>query len=530
MRQTIIIATILVVLSTSLMVAGCTGTTGMTTATAAGAAADGVSAQTSSQANTAPPPGGSLPGGNFTPSSGGMGPGGSPPDGMRPDGNSTTSSGGMGPGGVPPGGMMSGGNSSSSSGGIGPGGAPGGSSPGASSYTFSGMYTLNGSSASETDGLYTSETQDISAVYVTDGGNLNLVNPTIVTSGETSSNDASSFYGLNAAVLANDGSTVTITGGSISSSGSGANGAFPTGTGSTIILTDVDISATGGGGHGVMATNGGILTLTDVDITTTGANGAPLATDRGSGMVTATRGIVFASGRDSPGIYSTGIITVTDSIVTTTGSEAAVIEGFNSIILKNTTLTGGVEKTGGSMIYQSMSGDADAGTGTFTMTGGSYTSTAGPAFFVTNTNAVITLTGVKVTSNSATLIKAAGTDRWGTSGSNGGAVTFTADGEALTGSLVTDSISSIDATLKNNSSLTGSINSAALTLDATSTWTVTGDSALTSLSDSRGISGTTITNIYGNGHMVTYDPGLAANSALGGQTYSLANGGTLTPT
>jgi len=163
------------------------------------------------------------------------------------------------------------------------------------------------------------------------------------------------------------------------------------------------------------------------------------------------------------------------------------------------------------------------------MTGGSYNSTAGPAFFVTNTNAVITLTGVCVTSASDTLIKAAATDRWGTSGRNGGTVTFTADNETLTGSLVTDSTSSIAATLRNGSSLTGAINSAALNLDATSTWAVTGDSALTSLSDAGGISGTTITNIIGNGHTVTYDKSLAGNSALRGNTYTLVNGGTLTP-
>ena len=62
-----------------------------------------------------------------------------------------------------------------------------------------------------------------------------------------------------------------------------------------------------------------------------------------------------------------------------------------------------------------------------------------------------------------------------------------------------------------------------------STWTVTGDSKLTSLSDTSGISGTSITNIYGNGHTVTYDKSLAANSALGGKTYTLNGGGTLTP-
>jgi len=432
----------------------------------------------------------------------------------------------MGTGGATPGGRGQGGPEGSGQTGS---GVPGGSSSGSSSYTFSGTYTLDGGTASETGKTYSSSTNDISAVYVTGNGDLTLINPTIITTGETSSSDASSFYGLNAAVLASDGGKVTINGGSITTSGSGANGAFPTGTGSTIVLNRVSIKATGGGGHGVMATNGGTLVLTDVDIDTTGANSAPLATDRGSGTVTATRGTIICSGTDSPAIYSTGVITVTDATATATGSEAAVIEGFNSIILENTTLTGGVAKTGGTMIYQSMSGDADAGTGTFTMDGGSYTSTAGPAFFVTNTNARITLDSVKVTSNSDTLINAAGTTRWGTSGSNGGTVTFTAENTALTGSLVTDSISSIDATLKNGASLTGAINSAALTLDATSSWSVTADSELASLSDTDGISGTSITNINGNGHTVTYDASLAANRALGGKTYTLTNGGTLTP-
>ena len=130
---------------------------------------------------------------------------------------------------------------------------------------------------------------------------------------------------------------------------------------------------------------------------------------------------------------------------------------------------------------------------------------------------------------SDTLITAAGTDRWGSSGSNGGTVTLNADGETLTGNLVTDNISSISAVLRNGSTLTGSINTAALDVDSTSTWAVTGDSALTSLSDSTGISGSSISNIVGNGHTVTYDSSLAANSALGGKVYALANGGQLKP-
>jgi hypothetical protein len=179
------------------------------------------------------------------------------------------------------------------------------------------------------------------------------------------------------------------------------------------------------------------------------------------------------------------------------------------------------------MIYQSMSGDASEGTGTFTMNGGSLTATGGPLFFVTNTHGVVNLKGATVTT-SGSLIRAAAS-QWGTTGENGGIVTFSADGETLAGNVTADSISSIDVNLENGSTLTGAINPAALTLDATSTWTVTGDSVLTSLSDAGGISGTNITNINGNGHMVTYDASLAANSALDGKTYTLSGSGMLKP-
>lgn len=51
---------------------------------------------------------------------------------------------------------------------------------------------------------------------------------------------------------------------------------------------------------------------------------------------------------------------------------------------------------GGSMIYQSFSGDADAGNSRFTMNGGSLTNKQGHLFHVTNTNAVITLNSVNL--------------------------------------------------------------------------------------------------------------------------------------
>jgi hypothetical protein len=123
------------------------------------------------------------------------------------------------------------------------------------------------------------------------------------------------------------------------------------------------------------------------------------------------------------------------------------------------------------------------------------------------------------------LLKAAA-DQWGTSGKNGGTATLTADNQTLSGNVVTDSISSATLVLKNNSSLSGSVNKAALTLDSTSEWNVTGDSVITTLTGAT-VSGTSVSNITGNGHTVYYSSAL--NASLGGQTYDLTGSGKLMP-
>jgi hypothetical protein len=411
-----------------------------------------------------------------------------------------------------------------------------GAAPSSSTTTSNptGVYTLDGSSATQDSQTYAATKTDESAVLVSNGGNLTLSNSTITSSGDSSSTDNSSFYGLNAGILAQSGSKITLSNIKVTTSGSGANGIFASGTGSSITMFKVTIHATGEAGHGVMATQGGSLTLTDVDISTTGTHSGAIATDRGGGTITVAGGTVITSGQDSPGIYSTGNITVSGGKISATGSEAAVIEGGNTITLNDTNLSSTKEGKWGVMIYQSMSGDAEGTKGTFTMTGGSldYTSTIGPLFYVTNSTGVITLKDVNVTVTSGVLVKASA-GNWGSSGSNGGTVILTADGETLSGNMLADAISTISVTLQNNSSLSGSINAdknakaANLTLDATSTWTVTADSYLSCLTETGGISGTTIANITGNGHTVYYDKN--ACTALGGNTYNLSGGGTLKP-
>ena len=85
---------------------------------------------------------------------------------------------------------------------------------------------------------------------------------------------------------------------------------------------------------------------------------------------------------------------------------------------------------------------------------------------------------------------------WGTAGSNGAQVEFTADDQALSGKILVDTISPLNLTLKNGSSFTGTINiasnaegstavsdNAVVTIGSGCTWTLTGDCAITSLTN-----------------------------------------------
>jgi hypothetical protein len=415
-----------------------------------------------------------------------------------------------------------------------------GSVPGSSGSTTStattSVYTLDGQDASLSGQAFNATDQDESAIYVTNGGSLILTDSIVTSTGNTSSTDNSSFYGLNAAVLAANGGSIELSSSQVKTSGTGANGAFSTGSGSTVTISDSKIIATGDGGHAVMATQGGVMVITNVDMSTSGGSSSAVATDRGGGTITVTGGTVQTAGMNSAGIYSTGSINATGTSFASSGAEVAVIEGANSITLVDSDLTSTYAGKWGVMIYQSMSGDAEGTQGTFNMTGGSlsYTASDGPLFYVNNSTAIINLKDVDLTAASGILVKAA-SGNWGSSGSNGGTVILGADAQLLTGSLVADNISSISLSLKNGSVLEGAINTektakaANLTLDASSTWNVTDNSTLASLSDAAGINGASITNIIGNGHTVYYDSSLAANSYLGGKTYSLSGGGTLQP-
>lgn len=257
--------------------------------------------------------------------------------------------------------------------------------------------------------------------------------------------------------------------------------------------------------RGLDATYNGIINAENVIINTDGQSCAALATDRGEGQVHVKNseintGVNKESGRGSPLIYSTGNITAENTKGTAYVSQIACIEGKNSISLSNCDLTGYAEGNrqdgseyvdlGGVFIYQSMSGDADVGTSTFNATNSnlkiaedSSVYSEAPMFHITNTACVINLENTVLSFGSGIFLEASGQNQWGNTGSNGGNVELNTNNEDITGNVIVDSISSLTWNMQ-NTKFSGAINSTGSTdvvIDSGSTWTLTGDSSVSSL-------------------------------------------------
>ncbi len=368
------------------------------------------------------------------------------------------------------------------------------------------------SAASETSGeTYASSTADESALIVDTTEEVTVDQATVTKTGDSDGGDNCNFYGLNAAVLAKDGAQLTITNSTISSSANGANGVFSyggnggtngaAGDGTTVTIADTTITTTGDGSGGIMTAGGGVTYANNLTIETSGRSSAAIRTDRGGGTVIVEGGSYTTNGLGSPAIYSTADITVSDATLTSNLSEGVCIEGKNSISLTdcdltvtNTQCNGNATFLDSIMIYQSMSGDADSGTSSFSMVGGSLTSNSGHVFHVTNTHAVITLNGVAITNNDAANVLLSVCDDGWNGASN--QAEFNAANQVLTGTVLVGSNSTLNLTLTDGSSLTGSVSGEIsnsrgetvstevgevnVTLDSTSTWTLTADSYITS--------------------------------------------------
>lgn len=385
--------------------------------------------------------------------------------------------------------------------GDGPGGM-GGASSAPEDYDAANEYTTD----TEVTGAELSSTgTDENAVFVgTEGITVSLNDVTIIRSSDDSTGgDDSSFYGVGAAALVTDG-VLSISDSTIISDAAGGAGVFAYGDGvayvsDTTIQTEQDTSG------GIHVAGGGTLYAWNLTVETQGESSAAIRSDRGSGTMVVDGGVYTSNWTGSPAVYSTADITIHGAVLTATGSEAICIEGLNTIRLFDCDVSGNMSDldqndcTWNVILYQSMSGDSEVGNSTFEMVGGTLTAENGGMFYTTNTESTFILFGVEITcaQDSEFLLKCTGNSNqrgWGTSGANGADCHFTAIEQILEGDVIWDSISQLDFYLTEGSVLTGAFTQdetnagnggdgyAALYIDGSSSWIVTGDSTLSSLS------------------------------------------------
>ena len=375
--------------------------------------------------------------------------------------------------------------------------------------------------------------QNVGLAY--NSGALTIKNATLSKSGADTNGDQCNFYGINSILLsANKNSVIKVSDSALTADSTGSNAIFATDSG-TVYANNNTIVTSAGNSRGLDATYGGTVIGNKMAISTAGNHSAALATDRGGGNVSLTNSTLFTSGSGSPLLYSTGNVQVDNVDGTATGSQLAGMEGLNTILIKNSTLTSEITgKTAsdpvanGVIIYQSTSGDAEASTGEtadFEVENSTLSSgiQEGAMFYLTNTtaNMVLQNSTLDFDSEKANLLTIGGNDanNWGTPGSNGATVKLKGINQTLSGNIDVDTISSLDLYLLDGSSYTGAMaisensqatknaeTSITVNVDAYSGWVLTADSTINALHLEKGGSivdkdGKTV-NIVANGKTV----------------------------
>ncbi len=355
-----------------------------------------------------------------------------------------------------------------------------------------------------TSGEYESSKADENVILVSGNIKAGLSNINVNKTGDSDGGDNTSFYGINSAILAKDGVTLTLKNITIETNATGANGVFSYGGSATtnnsnsdettINISDSKIITKKDNSGGIMTTGGGITNANNLTIETSGISSAAIRSDRGGGTVNIDGGTYKTTGQGSPSIYSTADITVKNAKLIATASEGIVIEGKNKVTIENVNLDDTNNKLNGQsttykniFLYQSMSGDADNGMSEFTAKNSKITTNKGDTLYITNTTSKINLTNNTIINNDSTgNFLRAKADSWGNSNSNGGIVTLIMNNQKAEGNIVIDSVSTLDMTM-NSSTYIGTINrdntakTIKLKLDKNSKVKLMGDSYITSL-------------------------------------------------
>ncbi|MDQ8732454.1 autotransporter outer membrane beta-barrel domain-containing protein [Bradyrhizobium sp. LHD-71] len=358
------------------------------------------------------------------------------------------------------------------------------------------------------------------------GGTIQGIGPVTLISGGANATGAQALSG---------GQINIASGSSIATSGTNAAGLQSSNAGSTITADGTAITTSGNDSHGALVSLGGVLMLTGGSVTTTGDNGVGLlALNTAGSMITADGTVITTSGVGSHGALASdaGAVTLINSSITTAGANALglFVRGGSTLAAAGTSVAttgagahGAVTLGGGLTLTDStvtaLGTDASAlfagftGINTAVITNSTLTSAqdaginVSGVFGATTLNA--TVTGSSITGGPAVLEVLAG-----------GTLNLTAGASTLNGSALTEAGGISNVTLTNGS-----------------TWNLTGDSNVTSLTNNAssilfappgagGFKTLTVDNYIGAGGLLGFNTFLGADASPTDRL--IINGGSAT--
>lgn len=392
------------------------------------------------------------------------------------------------------------------------------------------------------------ESDDTSVIQVSNqanyiGTNLNLTK----LSGISTDKESSLYYGLNSAFIVKDGATAELKNSTITTNAKYSSAFFATGVNVTATLDKIDMTTSNDYSSALSVSDGSNITASNLNIKTNGLTSEAIKVNDEESSVTINDSTLYTKGSLSPILYALGKIEATNITATSENSNIAIVEGINRISITDSELTTnafGIEENrlaSAFLMYketpltasENMSAaEITLNNSKITIPKNSPNYETSPIFLITNTKAQLNITNTTFKYGSDILLDVRGNDLFGDIGNNGAEVSFTSTDANLKGNVLVDELSNVSLYL-NNTSYKGQINNqnlskqVSVTFDKTSTWELTGDSYLNTLTLHNGRISRLRTCIDSNGYDIYYNAN--NNEWLEGRTIRLLGGGKLIP-
>lgn len=384
------------------------------------------------------------------------------------------------------------------------------------------IYNGSASSTSINHQTFSASANDTNVIVVGNQAQLNLSFVNIFKSGYSSNLLQASFFGVNAAITVQNGSLSFFDHLNITTHNGAAN-IYSYGNGSYVYIENSVLYSSGPAAHGLYAGGYGTIVGKNIAHYSGGNRCSSFAGDSPDGYVIISDSFAHTSGIGSASFYALGTITATNVVGYAEKSPALFSDGPQISTLTNCDLTAGL--LAGTVVFSSM----DRKDGAVLNLTNSKLTTLGntmPALWFGNIiataylyNTVTNITsGILVTANYSQVTQefnyfAGYPDNPGLSPA---IVTINVAECSLYGSLIAYNGSTINWILSQYSTWRGNAYSGygqsniSVSLDSTSTWSLTGNTALQNIT----LANNNLTNINSNGYNITYDPISSANAWL----------------